>query len=301
MTWGKAMRVLAVCVLFDVLRGFFALFWLFGPAAAGWATSAVIGGTLGKVAGSAVGLLGAGARFVPIVGPAILLFGVVMAMMVALMGWLVVGAWLVISNRRMFKENAGNVLWYAGSLAVGQVPIINAVPVMTAVIWRLYRTQIKKERTQLAEYNRRKAELEFQKHQELLAQIAQYRAAQAAQAEAEQEDIAQGEAATETTEESAPDEMPPPMPLAQKYPGITSPPMSTQTPSMPPPLPMGNMPSSPPPLPTPAPVASPSVPPPLPGQTRPTDTPNSSTASDWHTRLHQNDSSSAATSFANTV
>jgi len=145
MTWGRALRVLAVTIVFDGLRLIFQWFWLFGPALAGTAAGFWLSQYIGE---GAAGLVGAGVA----AGTGFFLFavyagfGVVMAMVVGFLGWLTTGVLLLATNFRIFKTNATAGLWMLASLAIAETPFIGSIPSLTIATWRLYHTQIKKER-----------------------------------------------------------------------------------------------------------------------------------------------------------
>ena len=167
MMWGRATPVLAVSAIFDALRLMFEMFWFFGPALAALYCTITTSGTLeawtfgllgtktaALVCTAGAGLVGAVA--IEMIAP----FGVIMAMAVGFAGWLTVGIILLVTNGRIFKENA---LWFAGSLLVSEIPIVGSVPVITLVVWKMYRTQIRVEKeqaaSQLQQQNRRMARL----------------------------------------------------------------------------------------------------------------------------------------------
>ncbi len=187
MTWMRAAPVLAVCFVFDALRFIFEQFWFFGPAFIGVATNAALhGGILGKMAGVLVGGI---AAFVG--GPFFVIFGVVMAMAVGLMGWMIVGLMLLLTNARLFKENAGSTLWFVFSLGISEIPFIDSLPVLTVIMARMYHSQIKKERAALKAYENEQAGLLRAEQAQQAAEIMQVRAtelAQAEQQEAEEDD-----------------------------------------------------------------------------------------------------------------
>jgi hypothetical protein len=114
-------------------------------------------------------------------------FGVIMAMTVGLMGWLAIGLMLIITNSRIFEENAGHALWFAGSLLISEIPIIGTIPALTIIVWRMYRVQIKKEAAALQKYESEQAAAlaeERQQQQIAAAEFMQARALQQAQATA---------------------------------------------------------------------------------------------------------------------
>src|SRR3989338_8868062 len=145
MTWGRALRVLAVAVVFDGVRLMFQWFWLFGPALAGSAAGFWLSQYVGDLAGGLVGAgVAAGTGFFLVAAYAG--FGVVMAMIVGFLGWLTMGVLLLATNFRIFKTNATAGLWMLASLAIAETPFIGSIPSLTIATWRLYHTQIKKER-----------------------------------------------------------------------------------------------------------------------------------------------------------
>jgi hypothetical protein len=177
MTWPKATPILAIALVFDGLRVFFDMFWLFGPLlGTTYCAFKFSSGLAASACTLIVGALGiAGAEFfVP--------FGAIMAMVIGFAGWLTVGALLYWFNNRIYKENMG---WFIASLLLSEVPFVNALPFMTAVVWKMYKNQIKIEKVaerayRLAEAARIRSEQEQQ-------------ARMGAQAEAEQGEMEQME------------------------------------------------------------------------------------------------------------
>lgn len=173
MTWPRAAIALVIGILADLAGGFFSAFWFFGPAlGVGLCT-----GGVRAVAGEFVGVVTAAggctivvkgvqlaADFFTVGGftAGVIVFGSVMALLVGIMGWGAVGVLLLMTNRRIFKQNATSVLWFLGGFAFDQIPVINALPAITPTVFRLYRAQIRKDKSELAAYERRKAELETQ-------------------------------------------------------------------------------------------------------------------------------------------
>jgi len=191
MTWPKAIPTLVFAVLFDALRFMFEQFWFFGPAiAAAYCTTKVsdavgtaIGATLCSAGAGVAGYFGA---------PAIIAFGVVMAMAVGFSGWLVIGGWLMMTNARIFTENAGHSLWFVGSLILSEIPIVGSIPGFTGVTIKMYYTQIKKDKENMAKYEKEQATQQSQDQNQRNAELEQERTAQLEQAEqqeAENEEI----------------------------------------------------------------------------------------------------------------
>jgi len=184
MTWGKALPVLIIAVIFDALRFMFEWFILFGPAiAAAYCTakgSSYIGITASGVLCSAGATVGGffGATFI---GP----FGMIMAIVTGLAGWLVILILLLIFNGRIFKENA---LWFGASLLVSEVPFVGSIPALTIVMWRMHHVQIKIEKEALKKWKKENADAQLQERRQQIAeqaQMIQYQAGQVAQAQQE--------------------------------------------------------------------------------------------------------------------
>ena len=168
MTLGKAIPVLVIAVLFDALRIMFEFFWFFGPALAGVYCASEVSGVLGTAVGES--LCGVGATAIGFFGaPAITMFGVVMAIAVGLLGWMTIGFILMLTNARIFKENA---LWFAGSLLISEVPLVGAIPAFSITMSRMYHRQIKSDKKALAQYEQSQQEerLQEQRQQGALAQ-----------------------------------------------------------------------------------------------------------------------------------
>lgn len=184
MTWPKAMPVIIVALLFDLVRAFFDAFWFFGPALAALLCTTVVNNALGTTVSSILGVVVAGACTGVSASLGVATFGVtaafgtLMAIAVGLFGWLVIGGWLMARNARIFKEN---ILWFVASLAVSEAPIINFVPAMTLVLWRMHSHQIKQEKAAYAKWEKENAAvIRQQQNQQAL------RAAQLMQAPADE-------------------------------------------------------------------------------------------------------------------
>lgn len=182
MTWAKASPVLVVCVIFDALRIFFEQFWFFGPALAAVACTNIVSGWVGSLWGLTAAACAAAGGVLGYFGAApIEAFGVIMAMAVGLMGWLAIGLMLIVSNARIFEENAGHALWFAGSLLISEVPIVGTIPALTIIVWRMYRTQIKKEAAALQKYESEQAAARAEEQEERRRQAAELMQAHALQ------------------------------------------------------------------------------------------------------------------------
>lgn len=177
MTWAKASPVLVLCIVFDALRFMFNQFWFFGPVLIGIGTGAAVGGVTGKVTGVIAG--GASA----LGAPELQVFGMVMAMAVGLFGWLTIGLLLITTNTRIFKENAGNTIWFVAGLGISEIPFIGALPALTGTVLKMYGTQIKKEKAMLRKYEKEHADAQLRERNRQAAELMQVRAAQLAQDE----------------------------------------------------------------------------------------------------------------------
>jgi len=187
MTWSKALPVIIVAGIFDAIRIFFEMFWFFGPAMAAIVCAAkateYVGASAGNLLCGAAATVG-GVAISEITTP----FGVVMAMAVGLFGFLTLGLWILMTNSRIFKANATGSLWFMGSLAVSEVPIVGAFPSFTVVLWKLYGTQIKAEKAALKKYLEKNADAELAERNRQTTQLIQIQTAQAAEAEQEAAD-----------------------------------------------------------------------------------------------------------------
>lgn len=215
MTWGKALPVLIAAGIFDLTRLFFEFFWFLGPALAAAYCTAKASGVLSTMT---FGLLGTktaaivctaaagfgGAAAVEVVAP----FGVVMSMAVGLIGFLVLGLWIVMSNSRLFKENAASLYWFVGSFGISELPLIGSIPAFTITLWRLYKAQIQKEGDELKKYRKEEEALQLQERRQQAAQLMQARNAQMAQTEAEEaaNDEMYAQAANDENYEEIPEE-----------------------------------------------------------------------------------------------
>lgn len=156
MTWGKGVPVIVIAVVFDALRIFFEMFWIFGPAlAVAYCTaegsavlsSATFGVLETKTAAAACSLAGGAAGY--FASPALILFGNVMAIAIGLFGWLTIGLVLIITNARIFTEHASHKLWLVASLLISEIPIIGSLPAFTVTIVKMYHAQIKNDKETL--------------------------------------------------------------------------------------------------------------------------------------------------------
>ena len=203
MTWGRALPVLAASFVFDALRSFFGMFWLFGPALAAAYCTAVVSGTLEtwtfgllgtKTAAAACTVAGAAAG--SLLSAPLIIFGTVMAMAVGLFGWMTIGLVIMMTNARIFKEHAGHSLLSIVGLGISELPLIGALPALTGTTWRMYHTQIKTDEKAMEKYEKENAAEQLQERREQAAELMQF-------AQAEQQAAANAEEIPDELHEAA--------------------------------------------------------------------------------------------------
>lgn len=170
MTWPKALPVLTIAFIFYALRLVCEQFWFFGPALATlYCTTAIsdkIGALGGAVAAGCTAVAGAAGYFGT---PVFIALGTIMAMAVGLFGWMTIGLILIMTNNRIFKENANHALWFVLGLAISEVPIVGAIPGVLGITIKMYHTQIKKDKENMKKYEKEQAteQLQERRHQAL--------------------------------------------------------------------------------------------------------------------------------------
>lgn len=182
MTWGRATPVLVVAGVFDLVRAFFNMFWFFGPAlAAVYCTSKAsdwVGSLWGLTATVCAGVsAAAGAAVAKVTIP----FSVVMADATALLAFLTLGLWILISNARIFKKGGSGALTFTAGFGVSAIPIIGTLPACTFSIWRLYRAQIAIEKVAYATWEKETAAARLQQQKQQVMHMTQIQAIQQAQ------------------------------------------------------------------------------------------------------------------------
>lgn len=184
MTWGKATPVLAVALVFYVLRLFFEWLVITGPIlAAVYCTLEVSNTWISSIFGTETIAAGctAASAFLGVAGAGVMTaVGIVMAMLVGIFGWLCVGTIILVSNPRLLKANQ---TWFLGVLAgfvITETPFVGSLPGMLGVVWHMYRVQIRKEKEEYRAW-------EEQHAQEIRAEQAQI-AAMLAQRDAQTEE-----------------------------------------------------------------------------------------------------------------
>ncbi|OYV27805.1 MAG: hypothetical protein B7W98_00975 [Parcubacteria group bacterium 20-58-5] len=207
MTRPKSMPIIVVAGLFDAIRLFFEAFWFWGPALAGLyctvkGSALVSSWTLG-IAGvkttaalcSAAAIAG-GTAVSEITTP----LGVVMADAMALIGFLVLGLWILLGNARLLKAVTEAPLWFSGAFALSGLPLIGSFPFFSVVLWKLYGAQIEAESAAHAKWKRENADALRQEQQQRVAQVMQLQQLQAAQVAAA-EQVAANDAEAEQAQE----------------------------------------------------------------------------------------------------
>jgi hypothetical protein len=195
MTWKRATPLLVVCGIFDALRLMFEWFIFFGPALATVYCTTKLGDTITTYSAGFLGaktagaLCGSTATVAAVVGaPAFEIFGLVMAMAVGFAGWLIVGGWIVMRNRRIFREHSGSNLWFLSGLLISEIPFLGSFPALTTTTWRMYSAQIKKDAENLKKYEEENAAAAAQERQQQQAeQEGQNQAVQQERMEQQQE------------------------------------------------------------------------------------------------------------------
>ena len=145
MTWGRAVPILGICVVFDLLKLFCNFLWFFGPLLA----AASVYGPLANYLGSWLASMLAGLTGVAAGVSAGFIFealGAALAMFVALIGWLTVAILLAMANPRIFDVRLGHWLWVLIGWAFSEVPFLDAAPTMTGTVGGMYYRQIKHEK-----------------------------------------------------------------------------------------------------------------------------------------------------------
>lgn len=191
MTWKKAMPVLLIAGIFDLLRLFFEFLAVTAPVVGAAlcsyfvssenAVATFIGNASCAVLATAGGIAAA---------PVLETFGIVMGMAIGLMGWLAVGLILLTKNRRIFAEN---LVWFMGALVVSEIPIVGSVPAITLILWKMYRNQIKTEQAASKAYAVATAAMEARQAQEAARRALLEVEARQAEEEAAEEEMSAAE------------------------------------------------------------------------------------------------------------
>lgn len=187
MTWSKAVPVIVVAGLLDALRMFFEMFWFFGPALAAVACTGIVNNAINTSVTAMAGKLvatgcTAAAGVAGFFGVEITeTFGIIMADAVALMSFLILLLWVLMTNARLFKASSGGMFWFVASFGLSEIPFVGTFPAFSVVLFLLYRRQIQADARTLKKWNAEQAERQRLEREEQLAQIVQLRNAQAAE------------------------------------------------------------------------------------------------------------------------
>lgn len=174
-TWGKATPVIVISVVFDLMRIFFGMFWFFGPAFATVYCTSKLSEWVGWLWGLTAAACAAAGGIAGTLGlPITIAFGTIMSMMAGFLGWMTVGLIIIISNARIFKENADHALLSMASLLVSEIPIIGMAPALTGWTWKMYSAQIKKDGEKLRQYESEQAAAIAEKRQQQQAAAAEF-------------------------------------------------------------------------------------------------------------------------------
>jgi hypothetical protein len=194
------MPVIILAAVFDLIRAFFQFFWFFGPALAGVYCTVKVSSWVGSLWGATDAACVAGATYLGFASFAVAAaFGTIMAMATGLLGWLTLGAILMATNGRIFREN---FLWFGGGLAVSQIPFVSTLPAFSFTLWRLHHTQIKKEQAALKKWHKDNDAAQLQERNQRAAQLMQAQAMQQRERDAEWSDqMAQQEIVDEDARE----------------------------------------------------------------------------------------------------
>lgn len=182
-----------VSAVFDGLRFVCDWLFIFGPLLVGagagvLANVAAGGGTAGHVAGVVAGVVGVGGTTF-FGDEALAPLGEILGVVVGILGWLTVGLLLMISNPRIFKENAGHLLWTLLNFLVSELPLVGGLPLLTARVWTLYSAQIKKEKKALQDFKTNQVASIRSEQQQRAIQMMQTRVAQQLQLTQQEEEF----------------------------------------------------------------------------------------------------------------
>jgi hypothetical protein len=187
MTNTKAAILLGLAVIFDVLKFMCTQLWFFGPALIGTAVAAATGS---KAVGALAGALGIGAQVFPAIGIGIAVLGLILAITVGFLGWLILIITMAAFGIRFFDGHNRAFLRIFVGFLVSELPLIDALPSFTFSIWSIVRGEYKADKiarkeaaAKQAVVLRQEQRIDSMKQKQILA----LQAAQAAQEEADAE------------------------------------------------------------------------------------------------------------------
>lgn len=180
MTGGRATLLFAPAVLLDALKFACTQLWFFGPALIALAGSAAVGGGW---FGAAVGtIIGAGAAATA--GAAIEMIGVILALAVGLLGWMLLLTLMIFMGiQPLHSRNFTAVLV---GFILSEIPFIDAVPSFTVSMWRVVQGQRKADKEARKKWQAENAEAIKQQERMNRVQMKQQLELQAAQEEADE-------------------------------------------------------------------------------------------------------------------
>lgn len=190
MTGGKVTLLVSFALLFDALKFMCTQLWFFGPALIALAGSVAVGGGW---FGAAVGtIIGAGAAAT--VGAAIEAVGIILALVVGLVGWIILFTLMIAMGIQPFGEK--HFITTLFGFLVSEIPFIDAVPSFTISMWRIVQGERKADREARKKWETENAALIKRRQREALLAQKQLAALQAGEEQAAQEeaDAAQAEA-----------------------------------------------------------------------------------------------------------
>ncbi len=205
MTWPRAIPIIVVAIILDLLRALFEMLWFFGPAIAALACTGLVNGALGtsiaatagKVVAASCTSAAAVAGFFGIETTETI--GVIMADAVGFVGFLILLFWIVKANPRLLKVGATS--WLSGGLGISVIPFIGTFPIFSVLLFKLYQRQIQVETATLKSWEQERAAEQIQEREQRAMQLMQLHEAQLAQIETQEAANADSYSETEQDEE----------------------------------------------------------------------------------------------------
>jgi hypothetical protein len=189
MTWSKAMPLLVTAGIFDVIRIFFEWFVFFGPALGAVACTSWVNGALGTTIAATGGKVVAGVCTAAGVAGGIAFsetteaFGAIMADIVGFAGFLTLGLWIFMTNKRLFVVNPSGSLQFLASFGVCEIPFVGTVPAFSIMLYFLYRKQIKIEKAAFKKWEQEQEQIKLRERNQRVAELVQEQQMQLAEAE----------------------------------------------------------------------------------------------------------------------
>lgn len=172
---GIALVAIGLAVVFDALRIACNWLWLIGPVFAGAYCVQPAIGVLCTTIGA---------------------FGLILAIMVGLAGWLTVGTLLMIGVPGAFRGGSG--WWFVGGLLISEIPFLGSVPALTATtIKAVHGARKRQKEAQKKEAAQNDALAREQERETTAAVIAERRLIEEAQFTEAEEEAAEQEAAND--------------------------------------------------------------------------------------------------------